>query len=296
MTPEQRQYWHEKYTLLINKELMEVLDETEFKPHRKITGKKTVRSNLTEELVDVFKYWMCLCQAHGVTANEIMNEYHRKSNVVKQRFFQERVLKYDGKIVGVDIDGVLADYPRSFVEFINEQLGTTYDYRTITSYNIAEQLGLSTEECARLKHLYRDSGQKRFIPVIEGARQFLDELKYMGYTVVLLTSRPIDKYKRIFADTQYWLAENKLHYDAILFDESKGERLLNEFGRDKVEFFIDDHAPFANGISEAGFRCYLINKPYNINVPVKDKVVRVADLSMVLVDVKATNYGKERMK
>jgi len=29
MTPEQRQWWHEKYTLLINKELMEVLDETE---------------------------------------------------------------------------------------------------------------------------------------------------------------------------------------------------------------------------------------------------------------------------
>lgn len=281
MTPEQRQYWHEKYTLLMNKELMEVLGETEFKPHRKITGKKIVRSNLTEELIDVMKYWMCLCQVHGISADEIMDEYHRKSNVVKQRFFQERVLKYDGQIVGVDIDGVLADYPRSFVEFVNEQLGTTYDYRDIKNYNIAEQLGLSTSQITHLKHLYRDGGQKRFIPVIEGARQFLDELKYMGYIVVLLTSRPIDQYKRIFADTQYWLAENKLHYDAILFDEAKGERLVKEFGKDKVEFFVDDVAGFANGISDAGFKCYLIDKPYN-QVAVKDKVIRVESLKEVL--------------
>jgi uncharacterized HAD superfamily protein len=256
----------------------------------KITGKKTVKSNLTEELVDVFKYWMCLCQTHGITCDEIMEEYHRKSNVVKQRYFQERVLKYDGKIVGVDIDGVLADYPRSFVEFVNEQLGTTHDYRTITNYNIAENLGLSTEECARMKHLYRDSGQKRFIPVIEGARQFLDQLKYAGYTVVLLTSRPIDKYKRIFADTQSWLAENKLHYDAILFDESKGERLLNEFGRDKVEFFVDDYAPFASGIGEAGFRCYLINRPYN-QVDTHYNVRRVYSLTDIVKLEKLEAYG-----
>lgn len=285
MAPEQRQYWHEKYTLLLNKELMEVLDETEFKPHRKVTG-KMVRSNMIEELVDVFKYWMCLCQVHGVSAEEIMNEYHRKSNVVKQRYFQEKVLKYDGKIVGVDIDGVLADYPRSFVEFINKETGSKYHWRDIKDYNISDQLikmGLHPLDAVRLKHLYRDSGQKRFIPVVEGARQFLEELKYMGYIVVLLTSRPVNEYKRIFADTQYWLAENKLHYDAILFDEAKGERLVKEFGKDKVEFFVDDVAGFANGISEAGFRCYLINKPYNEDVPVHTKVIRTDDLHEVIL-------------
>jgi uncharacterized HAD superfamily protein/NTP pyrophosphatase (non-canonical NTP hydrolase) len=290
MTPEQRQFWHEKYTLLLNKELMEVLDETEFKPHRKITG-KMVRSNMTEELVDVFKYWMCLCQVHGVNAEEIMDEYHRKSNVVKQRYFQEKVLNYDGKIVGVDIDGVLADYPRSFVEFVNQQLGTDYNCKTVKGYDIVSELKLG-EHGKRLKHLYRDSGQKRFIPVVEGARQFLEELKYMGYIVVLLTSRPINEYKRIFADTQYWLAANKLHYDAILFDEAKGERLVKEFGRDKVEFFVDDVAGFANGISEAGFRCYLINKSYNTDVKVNDGVTRVDDLREVILRARVEKHRR----
>lgn len=285
MTPEQRQFWHEKFTLLLSREVFEVLDETEFKPHRKIEG-KIVRSNLTEELVDIFKYWMCLCQLHGMSPEEFMGEYHRKSYVVKQRFYQENVLKYDGDIVGVDIDGVLADYPRSFVEFLNEQLGLSLDYRTIDSYDVtkqyAEKTGCPLSEAIRVKHIYRDSGQKRFIPVIDGARQFLNELKYMGYIVVLLTSRPIKQYKRIFADTQFWLADNKLHYDAILFDEEKGERLFKEFGKDRVKFFVDDVAPFANGISDKGIKCYLINKPYNDSSDIGENVMRVNTLEDIL--------------
>lgn len=285
MSPEQRQYWHEKYSLLLNKELMELLEETEFKPHRKIEG-KIVRSNLTEELIDVFKYWMCLCQVQGVNAQEIVDEYHRKSNVVKQRYFQEKVLKYDNKIVGVDIDGVLADYPRSFVEFANKQLGLSLDCCNIVDYDVsrqyAEKTGVSINEVIKIKHTYRDSGQKRFISVIEGARQFLEELKYMGYTVVLLTSRPVKEYKRMFADTQYWLAENKLHYDAILFDEAKGERLFKEFGKDKVKFFVDDVAGFANGVSNSGIKCYLLNKTYNSSLEIRERVIRVNTLEEIL--------------
>jgi uncharacterized HAD superfamily protein/NTP pyrophosphatase (non-canonical NTP hydrolase) len=285
MTPQDVQFWHEKYTLLLNKELYEVLDETEFKPHRAIKG-KMVRSNMVEELVDVFKYWMCLCQVHGFSAEDIIEEYHRKSNVVKQRFFQEKVMSFEGKIAGIDIDGVLADYPRSFVEFVNEQLGTSYDYHNVRSYNVGESIGLSPEESARLKHLYRESGQKRYIPVIDGAKQFLDELKYMGYIIVLLTSRPYNEYKRMYGDTQYWLAENKLSYDAILWDEHKGERLVKEFGKDKVKFFVDDVAGFANGISDAGMRCFLISRPYNLQVSTKSNVTRVNSLKQVLEAIK----------
>jgi uncharacterized HAD superfamily protein/NTP pyrophosphatase (non-canonical NTP hydrolase) len=287
MTLEQRQYWTNMYCLCLHKEISEVLDETPYKPHR--NSKPIVRSNLLEELVDVMKYWMCLCQIHEVTSEEILEEYQRKSNVVKQRFFQEKIMSYDGKIAGVDIDGVLADYPRSFVEFVNKELKTNYDYNNIRNYNIAEALGLPPEESIRLKHLYRETGQKRFIPVINGAKQFLEELKYMGYTVVLLTSRPYHTYKRIFGDTQYWLSENKLFYDAILWDDNKGERLLKEFGKDKVEFFVDDVASFANGMSRVGVKCYLLKKLYNEGVKLNSNVIEVNNLNEILEDVK---HGK----
>jgi uncharacterized HAD superfamily protein len=280
----QRQHWTNMYTLCLHKEVSEALDETPFKPHR--LGKKIIKSNLLEELVDVMKYWMCLAQVHGFTADDIIEEYHRKSNVVKQRFFQEKVMSYDGRIAGIDIDGVLADYPRSFVEFVNKELGTSYDYKNVMTYDVATALGLPPEECLRLKHLYRESGQKRFVPIVEGAKQFLEELKYMGYTIVLLTSRPYNKYKRIYGDTQYWLSENKLPYDAILWDEQKGERLIKEFGKSRVKFFVDDVAGFANGISDMGMRCFLLTKPYNENNEIRKKVIRINNLKDVLEVIK----------
>jgi uncharacterized HAD superfamily protein len=284
MTDLQKQHWTNMYALCLHKEISEALDETPFKPHRK--SKNIIKSNLLEELIDIMKYWMCLAQVHGFTVNDIVEEYYRKSNVVKQRYFQEKMMSCDGKIAGIDIDGVLADYPRSFVEFVNKQLGTSYDYKKVTSYHVVESLGLPPEECLYLKHLYRETGQKKFIPIIEGAKQFLDELKTMGYTIVLLTSRPYDKYKRIYGDTQYWLSEGKLVYDAILWDEQKGERLIKEFGKDKVQFFVDDVINFANDISDMGIKCFLLTKPYNENDELKEKVIRVNDFKDILEVIK----------
>jgi uncharacterized HAD superfamily protein/phosphoribosyl-ATP pyrophosphohydrolase len=293
MDKEQKQYWTNLYALCLHKEVSEALDETPYKPHRK--GKEIIKSNLTEELVDIMKYWICLCQVHDVTADDIIEEYNRKSNVVRQRFFQEKVLNYDN-VIGVDIDGVLADYPRSFIEFINKEMKTNYDYKDIKSYDIAESLSLPPEECAKLKNLYRETGQKRFIPVIDGAKQFLEELKYLGYTIVLLTSRPYDKYKRMFGDTQYWLVQNKMMYDAILWDEKKGERLIEEFGKDKVKLFIDDVASFANNIGKLGMKCILLNKPYNLNISTHENVMRVNSLREALNEISRFNQSEVMLK
>ena len=235
------------------------------------------------------KYWMCLCQLHGFTPEDIEEEYYRKSNVVVQRHKQEIMdsLKAgEDKIVGVDIDGVLADYPRSFVDFINEELGTNYTMDMVDSYDIYECLGIPTEVGVKLKDKYRQSGRKRFIPVCEGAKEMLQWMRDQGYKIMLLTARPYDKYKRIFADTMEWLEKNNLPYDSILFDEDKEERLLKEFGRDKIEFFIDDVVSNTNTISRLGVPCYLITRPYNVGKELAEGVIRIDELKGVENHVK----------
>ena len=68
-------------------------------------------------------------------------------------------------MVAVDIDGVLADYPRSFLEFINQELGTAYTIDQVTTYDIYGCLGIPPEVGLSIKNKYRETGQKRFIPV-----------------------------------------------------------------------------------------------------------------------------------
>jgi len=46
---------------------------------------------------------------------------------------------------------VLADYPRSFLDFINQELGTNYTMDMVDSYDIYGCLGISTEVGMKLK-------------------------------------------------------------------------------------------------------------------------------------------------
>jgi len=146
---------------------------------------------------------MTLFQLHGFTPEEIETAYYRKSAVVEQRHLQEMVrnLQEESRIAAVDIDGVLADYPRSFVEYVNHELGTQYTVDSVVSYDVYTSLGLSVEIGMYLKDRYRETGQKRFIPVLPGAREFLQRLRAEGYTIVLITARPYEQYSRIYADT-----------------------------------------------------------------------------------------------
>lgn len=276
--------WNNFYTLALFREVGEVLDTVDWKIHRK-ENKPVIKSNTLEELVDCLKYWMCLCQLHGFTPEDVEYGYYQKSSVVEQRHKQEireSVLESGQPVAGIDIDGILADYPRSFVEFINEFKGTNYRVEDVKDYNIYASLGIPAEEGLHLKDQYRQTGQKRFIPVIPGAKEFLDSLREAGYKVVLLTARPYQKYNRIFSDTMEWLARNELHYDTIIFDKDKEERLVKDFGAENIAFFVDDVSGNANAIAKLGIPCYLVSRPYNLESILSGGVTRVANLQEVL--------------
>lgn len=274
------------YHLAAHRELSEVLETTNWKIHRQ-ENKKTIRSNTLEELIDVLKYWMSIAQLHGFSPEEITEEYWRKSTVVEQRYTQERLSllsdpKNGGhKIVAVDIDGVLADYPLSFVRFINKEMGTRYDVKDVCTYDIYSDLGISKQTGLVLKDKYRQFGMKRYIPVIEGAKEFLESLKGAGYTVVLLTSRPYKEYYRIYADTMEWLKRNGLPYDYLIFNEKKEEYLLELVDNQNIAFFVDDVEAYSNKVSDLGIKAYLVTRPYNKGRETSANVTRINNLQEI---------------
>lgn len=288
MTQEEVVSASKDYILHLISEADEFLREMNWKNHRK-QSQDFVRSNMLEEWIDIFKYWLSLGLVWGFTPEDFLAEYERKSAVVEQRYKQEFQLDFlEGRIVGVDIDGVLAAYPDSYIKFVNQELGTNFNPANTSDYDIGRALGLPKEIQEELKDKYRQTGQKRFIPVLPGAKEFLERLRKEGYTIVLLSARPYKQYRRIFADTQEWLNNNGLVHDAILWDEDKCKRLLREFGRDRVEFFVEDHLENANQIAELGVPVYLFNRPYNVGKDTHNFVTRVETFN----EIKTTRKGK----
>lgn len=261
-------------------EVYEMLRETSWKNHRK-DKPYMIESNMKEEWIDIFKYWLSIGLVWDFDPKDLIEEYFRKSEVVEQRYKQEKQLDFEsGKIAGIDIDGVLAKYPEHFLDFINREVGTDLKVEDLDDYNIYEALDMPKELTKKLKDKFRQTGEKRFIPVFDKAKDFLKTIKENGYHIVLLSARPYKKYKRIFADTKEWLEKNELVHDAILWDEDKCNRLIREFGDDSVKFFVEDNLENANDVSETT-KVYLIDRSYNQG-EINKNVIRVDSYEQIL--------------
>lgn len=173
------------------------------------------------------------------------------------------------KVCALDIDGVLADYPRFWVDYVLREcpsLRKTIEdeaamnrkppkllnaIKNITSYN----------KYRELKARFRSCGIKKEYPIIHGSRQLLHWLKVDGYTIVLLTARPFDRYKNLFKDTITWLHDNDLLYDAIIWGKDKHVKVLNYVPN--LKFMVEDHRYYANLVATWGYPVFLLNNEYN---------------------------------
>ena len=269
----------QKYSLWLMGEVQELLREINSKSHRK--RHRVIESNLKEEWIDIYKYWLSIGLIWGWTPEDFIEEFKRKSDVVELRYNQEveADLLLDKRLVAFDIDGVLADYPLWFQTFVQKKTGIWID---IKSYELYDEYAavLGQERIRELKHEYRESGEKRNIPLCDGAKTTLDYVHAKGLRVVFLTSRPYKQYARIFADTMEWLENNGLKRagDAIIFDEDKNYRVIRDFPH--MKFMVEDNGKFAINIAKLGYKVFLIDKSHNQDVE-HENITRINKLEEI---------------
>lgn len=262
--------------LALMSEVNEVIAELNVFPWK--MPKTIIRSNVVEEMVDIFKFWLNVLIIWGVKPAEFEEEFYRKSNVVEQKLKQHQLLKNlkkYRKICAIDLDGVLVDID-CWLGFVNKRVKK--QYRDL----IELKAKMNKKTYLKLKHIYRESGYKRNLTKNKGATKFISSLKRKGYKIVILTKRPYKKYARIFSDTLYWLNKNNIKYDAILFDSQKHKRIVTELPY--LKFMVEDNRKIANEVSDWGYKVFLMNNKYN-DGEITENVVRVDKFNQILRDV-----------
>lgn len=250
-----------EYILSATKELFEVLDELPaWKTHRFSKNREDLnKDNLLEEIVDSFKFILNLMIINGFTSEEFMNKFLDKSKIVDIRYNQEKELlasaNSNDKYAVFDIDGVLNNYPKCFMDFIEKE---GYNYNTPEEFKSENLLAYEM-----LKHRYRQSGVKASIPVNTKNASLINHFKSKGYKIILLTARPYKKYSRIFNDTIEWLNKNDIYYDYIFFNENKERLLLENFKSDSIEIIIDDDINNVRLLQKYFKNVFLYMNPYN---------------------------------
>jgi len=270
LTTEEKIKETKEFILHLSREIYEILDLIPFKMHRRYNKFEILKSEITESLIDAQKFLLGLFQIWNVNYKEFEEVFIRKSFVVSQRYEQEKKIKeifnYE-KICILDIDGVLSDYPKCFIKYINNKIHSYFDSLS----EVEEKLKLET--LYSLKDDYRKSGYKRNIKVKDGAVSFVNKLKKNVYNIILLTARPYHKYSRIYHDTIYWLKKNKIKYDFILWDRKKDLSILNNFDLKNIKFVIEDNLNKANKISKLGVKVYLFNSSQDLGKIYKNVIL-----------------------
>ena len=245
---------------------------------------EVVETNIIEEAIDVEKFMKKIFLTWGVDEKRYFEEFERKSMVVEQRLKQFKVLKdikdSGARVCAIDLDGVLVEYPNDWIRYINVMKGTKFT-------NLFEvKKDISNEEYLTLKHNYRISGAEEDVSLTDGALSFVQKLKDLGYSVVIITKRPYKKYFRAFADTKNNLDKHKIPYDAILFDTEKHKAIVKELPQ--LEFMVEDNKQIANEVGSWSYRCFLLDNIYNQG-EIHKNVVRVEGFGDIIKYIKREN-------
>ena len=182
----------------------------------------------------------------------------------------------EGITAYVDIDGVLNYYPDTWLEFLQEEVP-----EFVSPYMDLNQVKseIPYQVYRNLKWKYRESGYKQNLTPRDGSKELLTGLKEIGYNIVILTSRPVNKHPSLFKQTVKWLDNNELPYDDLIFDKDKQVAIVTRYPH--LSFGIEDHRYYANQVARWGYNMFLLNNGYNQGQLVPG-VVRIETLGEVL--------------
>lgn len=223
-----------------------------WKPHRRQRVPEN-RAKIQMELADVFKYWIMICQVWNFSAEDMEEAFWSKSMAVRQRYSEEWLKSVDKPSVLVDIDNVLCDYLTGFLDWaeLHEEL-LPYQIQKLRRERpmlTAGTVGVTHQAWEDMKHRFRVSGAKAALPLMPGARAFLEWCHAQGLYIVLLTSRPIDRYPNIYIDTLHWLRVHQLPHDFVWWADDKGRLIKDRDIVEHVSFAVDDDPKFVEQLS-----------------------------------------------
>lgn len=107
------------------------------------------------------------------------------------------------KIVSFDIDGVLNNYPKCFVDYVNLKK------KKFKSINVLKKkIGLKNYKI--IKDKYRRSNYKYNLEINPKLISIVNKIS-KKYNLLISSSRPFNKYKKMYRRTHLWLKKNNIN-------------------------------------------------------------------------------------
>lgn len=266
-----------EFALHMVSEIGELLDASgTWAIHRRRVDPEMNEENFRRQLIDIFKYWMSICQTWGFSPSDMEGTYWRKSATVRQRHAEEFIFQISKPIAILDLDNVLADYTAGFHTWLSQF--RTWDERQgiydpqrypLTGEEVyarsaavaarrgwysAQTMDLDLASWNHLQRRFRGMRGFAHLPLMDHAVELVRQLRDVaGYDVIGLTSRPIDEYPNIYDDTLEWLMQHGIRLDCVWWGANKAEKLAAMLPHlANVALVVDDDVKYIRQYQEYG--------------------------------------------
>ncbi|MEX2503993.1 MAG: hypothetical protein WD378_04035 [Egicoccus sp.] len=166
-------------------------------------------------------------------------------------------------VLGVDLDGVCADYETAFRNSVMRQLGRGVDdLPPQTVMDAYSQWGMTFEEFEQAhKNAVVEDRMFRHMEPLPGVSEALWELSKMGVWIRIITHRLLfsGAHESSAADTAYWLDHNDIPYRDLCF--------IGDKPNVGADLYVDDSPSNIVALREAGRSAIVFDQPYNRDLP-----------------------------
>lgn len=192
----------------------------------------------------------------------------------------------DPIVLGVDLDGVCADYEGAFRSSVARQLSRDAgDLPAQTVMDAYSQWGLSFEEFEEAhRRAVLEDRMFRHMEPLPGVSEALWELSDLGVWIRIITHRLIFNWahETSAADTAAWLDAHKIPYRDLCF--------IGDKPNVGADIYIDDSPGNIISLRDAGKTAIVFDQPYNRDLPAP----RATSWADVVTTVRAELDARDR--
>lgn len=183
--------------------------------------------------------------------------------------------------IGIDLDDVVFEFVRYLSDYLDRNHGVKVGFEDFISYKFSDFLDFTNEEMIDIIGNMISNSKNLEYDICEGAVESIKELS-VNSDIYFITSRvhldgTEESLEKLFFDIDYELIVSSNPYVGNK-GRDKGEICL-DLG---IDYMIEDSYEHVLSCLEKGIKCFLINKPWNLNYIENKKIIRVNSWNEIL--------------
>ena len=168
--------------------------------------------------------------------------------------------------IGIDIDGVTADFVTPFLPVLRHILGRDVCYEDITTYRFQDAFEYGEEVESHTQAEIDRLDILRHLPLIPGVLETINRFSE-AHEVHFVTARPGDHWG---SGTRDWLGACGFVYRSVMYREGREAEVADGFS-----VFVEDKLETALELVDVGIHVFLFDRPWNQTEGLPENCVRV---------------------